>query len=203
MLTKHFPAWFTQTSWFLCILCYCISFRKMVCYVFWTGSEYEIMCNFIVLILTCDWLISKFGLFFFLGGLGSCSHTVNALQIKTIGGGARGGHCLIFSWTGPSLRLKIHYWSSFGRKWKYVKMNRSFKIWGSVLSQLNTAVCHVMSSGFKVLLGSLTTQLFLLVGKIKQFLYWFMFWLAIQQDKMGLPCPLACFITAREKLSFG
>ena len=157
MLTKHFPAWFTQTSWFLCILCYCISFRKMVCYVFWTGSEYEIMCNFIVLILTCDWLISKFCLFFFLGGLGSCSHTVNALQIKTIGGGARGGHCLIFSWTGPSLRLKIHYWSSFGRKWKYVKMNRSFKIWGSVLSQLNTAVCHVMSSGFKVLLGRLTT----------------------------------------------
>ena len=81
----------------------------MVCSVFCTGSEYEIMCNFIVLILTCDWLISKFCLFFFLGGLGSCSHTVNALQIKTIGGGARGGHCLIFSWTGPSLRLKIHY----------------------------------------------------------------------------------------------
>ena len=55
------------------------------------------MCNFIVLILACDWLISKFCLFFFLGGLVSCSHTVNALQIKTIGGGARGGHCLIFS----------------------------------------------------------------------------------------------------------
>ena len=54
------------------------------------------MCNFIVLILTCDWLISKFFLFFFLGGLGSCSHTVNALQIKTIGGGATGGHLLDF-----------------------------------------------------------------------------------------------------------
>ena len=58
-----------------------------------------------------SWLVidkfQNFVSFSFLGGLGSCSHTVNALQIKTIGGGARGGHCLIFSWTGPSLRLKF------------------------------------------------------------------------------------------------
>ena len=40
---------FTQTSWFLkYILCYCISFRKMAHSVVWTGSEYEIMRNFIV-----------------------------------------------------------------------------------------------------------------------------------------------------------
>ena len=40
---------FTQTSWFLkYIFCYCISFRKMAHSVFWTGSEYETMRNFIV-----------------------------------------------------------------------------------------------------------------------------------------------------------
>ena len=68
MLTKHFPAWFTQTSWFLCILCYCISFRKMVCYVFlnwlWVRNYVQFHCfdldlwlaNFKILSLfLCGW----------------------------------------------------------------------------------------------------------------------------------------------------
>ena len=49
------------------------------------------MRNFIVLSWTCDWLLSKFVLKFYLGGLGSYGPTVSHITFK-------GGPFLKFYW---------------------------------------------------------------------------------------------------------
>ena len=42
------------------------------------------MCNFIVLISNCDWLLSKFVSKFYLGGLGSCGRTESHIFLKVV-----------------------------------------------------------------------------------------------------------------------
>ena len=101
---KHFSAWVIRKRYDSLFF---ISFRKMVTTYFKLALSI-IMRNFIFLISTCDWLISKFVSKFYLGGLGSCSRTVKIQAMKT------------FSYHGhASVTLYVQFlcsdWSKFGR----------------------------------------------------------------------------------------
>ena len=92
----------------------CISFRKMARSVFWTGSEYEIMRNFIVYISTCDWLISKCLKFFSGWPRFVKSHCNNCFRLKSFPGSLkfrwrnRSQTYLVIAPCSPKLAMSCH-----------------------------------------------------------------------------------------------